>query len=156
MKIHAAHPIAPAARDLDIHENVLRKFCINLGDVIGEGTDIYGDGVNIAARLETLADSGGILPRKIYDEVSGKLPVLFEDVGEQSLKNIAKPVRAYKVGPGMRPSVSMSASAYASGEAFNYPQFWLRPSLLTRYRVRRDIPRHMTVLLGGGSLARAR
>src|SRR6516162_2746699 len=75
---------------------------LNLGDVIvGQDGELYGDGINIAVRLEGIADPGGILiPEKVYSEVEGKLDVGFEDRGEQQLKNIAKPVRAYAVRPG--------------------------------------------------------
>ncbi|HKX07930.1 MAG TPA: tetratricopeptide repeat protein [Stellaceae bacterium] len=71
---------------------------INLGDIIIDGDDIHGDGVNIAARLEGLADPGRIcVSSKVRDEVGDKLDMTFEDLGEQSLKNIAKPVRVYRV-----------------------------------------------------------
>jgi adenylate cyclase len=72
---------------------------LNLGDVIvGQDGDLYGDGINIAVRLEGIADPGGILmSEKVYSEVEGKLDVGFEDRGEQQLKNISKPVRAFAV-----------------------------------------------------------
>src|SRR5246500_1461804 len=75
---------------------------LNLGDVIvGEDGDLYGDGINIAVRLEGIADPGGILiSEKVYSEVKGKLDVGFEDRGEQQLKNISKPVRTYAVCAG--------------------------------------------------------
>jgi class 3 adenylate cyclase len=72
---------------------------INLGDVIGEGSDIYGEGVNIAARLEPLAEPGGIIiSDKVESEVRGRLGVVLSDIGEQQLKNITRPVRAFRVG----------------------------------------------------------
>jgi adenylate cyclase len=75
---------------------------LNLGDVIvGQDGDLYGDGINIAVRLEGSADPGGILiSEKVYSEVEGKLDVGFEDRGEQQLKNISKPVRAFAVRAG--------------------------------------------------------
>jgi len=75
---------------------------INLGDVIvGQDGELYGDGINIAVRLEGVADPGGILiSEKVYSEVEGKLDVGFEDRGEQRLKNISKPIRAYAVRAG--------------------------------------------------------
>src|SRR5215467_3312058 len=75
------------------------RIGVNLGDVIvGQDGELYGDGINIAVRLEGIADPGGILiSDKVYSEVEGKLDVGFEDRGEQHLKNIAKPVRAYAV-----------------------------------------------------------
>jgi TolB-like protein/class 3 adenylate cyclase len=71
---------------------------INLGDVIAEEHDIFGDGVNVAARLEALAEPGGIcVSRVVRDQVRDKLDYVFEDLGEQQVKNIARPVRAYRV-----------------------------------------------------------
>ena len=95
---------------------------LNLGDVIvGQDGELYGDGINIAVRLEGIADPGGILiSEKVYSEVEGKLDVGFEDRGEQQLKNISKPVRAYSIraelrsGLTERPSVSLPISDKAS------------------------------------------
>ena len=71
---------------------------INIGDIIVEAEDIYGDGVNIAARLEALAEPGGIcVSRVVRDQVRDKLDVAFDDMGEQQVKNIARPVRVYRV-----------------------------------------------------------
>jgi len=72
------------------------RIGINLGDVIAEGDDIFGDGVNVAARLEALAEPGGIcISGMVHDQIRDKLPYLFADRGEQSVKNIARPVRVY-------------------------------------------------------------
>jgi adenylate cyclase len=78
------------------------RIGLNLGDVIiGQDGDLYGDGINIAVRLESIADPGGILiSEKVYDEVERKLDAVFEDRGEQQLKNISRPVRAYAVRAG--------------------------------------------------------
>ena len=74
------------------------RIGINLGDVIVDGDDLYGDGVNIAARIEALADAGGVfVSNTVYDHVRDRLPFLFEDLGEQQVKNIARPVRVYRV-----------------------------------------------------------
>jgi adenylate cyclase len=74
------------------------RMGINLGDIIVEGDDIYGDGVNIAARIEGIAEPGGIcVSAMIYEGVRGKLEVEFSDMGDQSLKNIAAPVHVYNV-----------------------------------------------------------
>jgi TolB-like protein len=73
---------------------------INIGDVIVEPHDIFGDGVNIAARLESIAEAGGIcISSSAYEQVRGKVSVDFTDLGEQPLKNIARPIRVYAVGP---------------------------------------------------------
>jgi adenylate cyclase len=76
------------------------RIGVNLGDIIAEGGDIFGDGVNVAARLEALAEPGGIcVSRTVRDHIRDKLPYPFEDRGEQSVKNIARPVRVYALQP---------------------------------------------------------
>jgi adenylate cyclase len=79
---------------------VLLRIGVNLGDVVAQTDgDLYGDGVNIAARLESIASPGGIaISGKVHDELQGKVNLLFEDQGEQSLKNVARPVRVYALG----------------------------------------------------------
>src|SRR6185312_5785170 len=89
------------------------RIGLNLGDVIvGQDGDLYGDGINIAVRLEGIADPGGILmSEKVYSEVEGKLDVGFEDRGEQQLKNIVKPVRAYAIRAGAPSALTERLSA---------------------------------------------
>ena len=78
--------------------HIVLRIGVNLGDVMVEGSDLYGDGVNIAARLENLAEPGGILiSGTAHDHIGTKIKVTFEDVGGQKMKNIAQPVRAYRV-----------------------------------------------------------
>ncbi len=77
------------------------RIGINLGDVMVEGDDVYGDGVNVAARLQELAEPGGILiSGPVYDQVRNKLSIGFENLGNQSMKNIAHPVVSYRVTRG--------------------------------------------------------
>jgi adenylate cyclase len=86
--------------DLPDEKRIAFRIGINLGDVIAEPDDIYGDGVNVAARLEALAEPGGIcISRVVHDQIRDKLGYPFEDLGEQSIKNIVRPVRIY----GLRP-----------------------------------------------------
>jgi adenylate cyclase len=88
------------ARNAELPENRRMEFRIgvNLGDVIEEESRIYGDGVNIAARLEALAEPGGIcISKTAFDHIESKLPLGYQFLGEQTVKNIAKPVGAYKV-----------------------------------------------------------
>ena len=74
------------------------RIGVNLGDVIEEDERIYGDGVNIAARLESIADPGGLcISKTAFDQIETKLPYVYEYIGEQPVKNIAKPVGAYRV-----------------------------------------------------------
>ena len=80
------------------NRKMLFRIGINLGDVIEEDERIYGDGVNIAARLESLADPGGIcISKTAFDHIESKLPLGYEFIGEQTVKNISKPIYAYKV-----------------------------------------------------------
>ena len=91
---------AMALRNADVPENqrIIYRIGINIGDIIVEGEDIYGGGVNIAARLEGLADPGGIcVSRTVFDHVKGKVELDFEDMGEQRVKNISEPIRVYQV-----------------------------------------------------------
>jgi len=85
-------------RDRDVSDDKRIRFRvgINLGDVIVDDKDLYGDAVNIAARLENLADPGGIcISRTVRDQIRDRLTLTFEDAGEQSVKNIARPIRVY-------------------------------------------------------------
>ena len=93
---------AMAAANADVPEDsrILLRVGINLGDVIVEGGDLYGDGVNIAARLEGLADPGGVfVSEAVFTHVRGKVAIGFEDLGERQLKNVTKPVRVYRLQP---------------------------------------------------------
>ncbi|MDB4444040.1 hypothetical protein N9174_01725 [bacterium] len=91
-EIQSRNAELPVARRMEF------RIGINLGDVIEEGERIYGDGVNIAARLEALADPGGIcISKTAFDHIESKLPLGYEYIGEQLVKNISKPVSAYKV-----------------------------------------------------------
>src|SRR5438270_592604 len=85
-------------RDVPDERRIAFRIGINLGDVIIEEHDIFGDGVNIAARLEALAEPGGIcVSARVQEDVTGKLDLMFEDLGDQHLKNIARPVRSFRV-----------------------------------------------------------
>jgi len=93
----AANAMLPEAN------HVVLRIGINLGDVIVEGSDLYGDGVNLAARLQSLAEPGGIcISAVVHDQVATKVQVGFQDIGEPAMKNIGRPVRAFhsKVGAG--------------------------------------------------------
>src|SRR5215831_12727966 len=90
--------------DVPDEQRIRLRIGINLGDIIAEEHDIFGDGVNVAARLEALAEPGGIcISRVVRDQIRDKLDYNFEDLGEQSVKNIARPVRAYRIGLAQRP-----------------------------------------------------
>src|SRR5262249_53012152 len=89
-----------AERNADVAQDKRIEFRIGIhqGDVIIERGDIFGDGVNVAARLEGLAEPGGIcISSRVHEDAEGKLEITFEDAGEQQLKNIARAVRVYRV-----------------------------------------------------------
>jgi adenylate cyclase len=103
--VRCAAEIQRATADRDLEMAQLRRIRfrigINLGDIIVEGDDIFGDGVNVAARLEALAEPGGIcISRMVRDQIRDKLPYAFEDLGEQGVKNIARPVRVFAMSAG--------------------------------------------------------
>src|ERR1700733_11289880 len=88
-------------RNVDFPEDrrIVFRFGINLGDIIVEPDDIHGDGVNVAARLEGLAEPGGVcISGTAHDQVRDRLPYVFTEKGEQTVKNIARPVRVYSLG----------------------------------------------------------
>src|SRR5215468_4583886 len=88
------------------------RIGINVGDIAVDEGDIFGDGVNVAARLEALAEPGGIcVSARVQEDAAGKLDLAFEDIGEQQLKNIARPVRVYRVVTEAR-----SATPHASAD----------------------------------------
>jgi TolB-like protein len=97
---------------------MLFRVGVNLGDVLVEGDDILGDGVNVAARLEGIAEPGGIcISSSAYDQVRGKVVAAFADLGERNLKNIDRPVRVYTVvqdGTGRRAETARAAASPAS------------------------------------------
>jgi adenylate cyclase len=84
--------------DLPTNKRMEFRIGINLGDVIEDGTRIYGDGVNIAARIEALAREGEIcVSGSVFEQIEGKMPLNYEYLGEQTVKNIKKPVRVYRI-----------------------------------------------------------
>jgi adenylate cyclase len=96
--VEIQHALTDNNADLSEHRKMEFRIGINVGDVVVEGERIYGDGVNIAARLEALAEGGGIcISGTVYDQVENKLDLGYTDLGQQSVKNIARPVRVYRV-----------------------------------------------------------
>jgi class 3 adenylate cyclase len=105
---------------------LLFRVGVNLGDVVVKNDDLLGDGVNVAARLEGIAEPGGIcISSSVYDQITGKLDLGFQDIGEQSLKNISRPVRAYRLS-GAR----ATGSAHSPRRAARGRGWWAVPALL--------------------------
>ena len=100
---------AAGARNVGVaaEEQIILRIGLNVGDIIIDDGDVFGDGVNIAARLEAMAQPGGIcVPHRVWEDLA-KLKVRFEDLGEQKLKNIARPIRVYAYqGPSKKPATT--------------------------------------------------
>jgi TolB-like protein/class 3 adenylate cyclase len=96
--VEVQQTIAEGNAGIAAEKRIEFRMGINVGDIVVEDDDIFGDGVNVAARLEGLAEPGGIcVSARVQEDVVGRLDLTFEDIGEQSLKNIARPVRVYRV-----------------------------------------------------------
>ncbi len=121
---------ALAERNADLPENKRIEFRIgiNLGDVVIDGDDIYGDGVNIAARLEGLADAGGIcISGAVHDQVKNRLGLTFEDLGEREVKNIDEPVQAWRWSRGAPAEPSPLTAAQAAPSLPDSPSIAVLP-----------------------------
>jgi adenylate cyclase len=117
----AAIQEAMTARNEGLPEDrrIVFRIGVHLGDVMVEDDDLYGDGINVAARLEGLAEPGGIcISQQAFDQIETKLDLAYEDLGEQQVKNIARPVRAYQVrlegGVPVAPKTAMRSGASAT------------------------------------------
>jgi adenylate cyclase len=118
-------------RDMPGSRTLLYRIGINLGDVIVEGDDIFGDGVNVAARLEAMAEPGGIcISAAVRDQVGDRLEIGYEDLGDQQVKNINRAIRVYKVlvdGQQAAASTAASAAAAAPAAAVRKPSIAVLP-----------------------------
>ena len=113
--VEVQREMADRNADVSPDRRIEFRMGINVGDVIRDGRDIYGDGVNIAARLEALAEPGGIcVSRVVRDQVRDKLDFSFEDMGEQQVKNIARPVRVHRVVLDESPPVASAQATEGS------------------------------------------
>ena len=150
--VEIQHELKVKNADLPEHRQMQFRIGINLGDVIVEGERLYGDGVNIAARLESLAVPGGIcISGTVYDHVENKLALNYEYQGEQTVKNIAKPVRTYRV------VMDEAAAALAEQAVLRHAQHERAPTPVTlsvsKGEARRGLqtPGRRTVAGGAGA-----
>jgi adenylate cyclase len=112
-------------------KRVIFRIGVNVGDIISEATDIFGDGVNVAARLESLCEPGGLcISRAVRDQVRDKLPVTFDDLGEQQVKNIARPVRAFGLTPQAIEAVPELAPSGFKGRGGQDRRLWIIVALV--------------------------
>ncbi len=119
------------ARNADVPENkrLVFRVGINLGDIIIEGDDIHGDGVNVAARLEGLANPGGIcISRPVLDQIEGKLDIAFEDTGEHKVKNIKRPIHVWRWGGDTSPKEGTATAISESSGRLAEPLLNYLPS----------------------------
>ena len=124
--VEIQHALKVSNEELPDHRQMQFRIGINLGDVIVEGERLYGDGVNIAARMESLAVPGGIcISGTVHDHVENKLALRYEDLGEQTVKNISKPVRVFRV------VMDAAASALAEQAALRHAQHERPPTPVT-------------------------
>ena len=104
--VEVQHEMTGRNTSVPLDSRIEFRVGINMGDIVVEDGDIFGDGVNAAARLESIADLGGIcVSARVQQDAAGKLDLAFEDIGEQQLKNIARPVRACRVITSARPAI---------------------------------------------------
>ncbi len=116
--VEVQHDMAERDSEIADEQRIRLRIGVNLGDIIVEGSDIYGDGVNVAARLEALADPEGIcVSSTVFDHVKGKVELDFEDLGEQRVKNIEQPVQVYRITLDRGTDASETAGAPAAGAA---------------------------------------
>jgi adenylate cyclase len=119
-----------ARRNDDAAPKILFRVGINVGDIIIEGDDIFGDGVNVAARVESECEPGGVyLSDDAFRQVRGKMAFDFDDIGERTLKNIQRPVRIYAVRARAEPSLAPGEGGASSPEAGKHPALPDKPSI---------------------------
>jgi len=134
--------VAMAERNAKVREDrrIIHRIGINIGDIIVEGNDIYGDGVNVAARLEGLCEPGGVcLSRNVYNQVRGKLDLTFEHLGDKKVKNIAEPITVYRVVLDDKAAALVTKVTLA--EAIPQRRWWPVPATLVA----------MLILAGGAT-----
>src|SRR5215468_8591950 len=125
--VEAQAALAEANASLPPDRRISFRIGIHIGDVMVRAGDLFGDGVNIAARLQTLANPGGLcVSGATYDQVHKVLPITFRDLGVQQVKNIQEPIRAYRIGA---PSETRETASAGVAEAESLPPLPDKPSI---------------------------
>jgi class 3 adenylate cyclase len=125
--VEVQREMAERNADVPADRRIELRMGINVGDIIKDGRDIYSDGVNVAARLEALAEPGGIcVSRVVRDQVRDKLDFSFEDMGEQQVKNIARPIRIHRIVLGESTGPSEPTARDAANPPLTLPD---KPSI---------------------------
>ncbi len=125
--IKVQRALARRNKDVPTDHRMELRIGINLGDIIVDGEDIYGDGVNVAARLEGLCDTGEVyVSGAVHDQVEGKLAAAFDDLGVQTVKNIVKPIQVYRVSP-VAETVAAAAIPSEVDKIFDRPALAVLP-----------------------------
>jgi adenylate cyclase len=169
--VQLQNAMTAANADTSADRHIVLRVGVNLGDVMVEGGDLYGDGINVAARLEGVAEPGGVLVSKsVHDQVRGKVSLAFDDLGEQKLKNMDEPVRVYRarsVGeaittarpasvPSDKPSIVVLPFTNLSGDPEQqYFSDGITEDIITelsRYRSLQVIARHSSFAFRGPSI----
>ncbi|MCH8113698.1 MAG: adenylate/guanylate cyclase domain-containing protein, partial [Proteobacteria bacterium] len=121
MAVDVQRAIKQRNASVPVDRRIVFRVGINQGDIVVDGDDILGDGVNVASRLEGIAEPGGIcVSRRVHEDVAGKLDLQFEDLGEHSLKNIVRPVQAFSI------DLTLTSSEITSGATHPLPD---KPSI---------------------------
>jgi adenylate cyclase len=146
--VELQHAMAERNADIPQEKRIEFRIGINVGDIIVDRGDIWGDGVNVAARLEALAEPGGIcVSGRVQEDVQGKLhSLVFEDAGEQRLKNIARPVRVYRVRLD-----EVHRSDHSRADALIAPEVGQRPAGRRRWASRHALAVIPLIVLGATS-----
>jgi hypothetical protein len=129
--------MAVQSADMPEERRIRLRVAINMGDVVSDGDLIYGDGVAIAARMESLAEPGGIkVSRAVRDQVRDRLPIAFEDIGEHEVKDIARAVRVFRIVLEEKPAAPVRASRHGASSTIDR-----RRSSSSRFKIWAAMPR---------------
>jgi adenylate cyclase len=153
--VQAQAALASANSSVAPDRHINFRIGIHIGDVMVRAGDLFGDGVNVAARLQTVAAPGGVcISRMTYDQIRKILPLEFVDLGERQVKNIEEPVRVYSVGPNSRPAATADAPRSVISDTVALPPA-ARQTVDCSAAVSEHVRRHRPCARAGGHSRRA-